>query len=90
MVPVPRLRIDPNKTPHLATTIEHGSQNSAAKALGLSQPALSTSMSRLEDELGMRVLEGGPFGVLPTPAGEVLYCHARLIRDDRIDGFSWV
>jgi len=90
MVPVRRLRIDPNKILHLATIIEHGSLNSAAKALGLSQPVLSTSMSRLEDELGMRVLEGGPFGVAAHARREVLYCHARLIRDDRIDGFSWV
>ncbi|CCV16536.1 LysR family transcriptional regulator [Mesorhizobium sp. STM 4661] len=82
MLPVSRLRIDPNKILYLATIIEHGSLKSAAKALGLSQPALSTSMSRLENELGMRVLERGPFGVLPTPTGEVLYCHARLIRDE--------
>lgn len=82
MLPASGLRIDPNKILYLAAIIEHGSLKSAAKVLGLSQPALSTSMSRLEDELGMRVLERGPFGVLPTPIGEVLYCHARLIRDE--------
>lgn len=82
MLPASRLRIDPNKILYLATIIEHGSLKSAAKALGLSQPALSTSMTRLEEELGMRVLERGPLGVVPTPTGEVLYCHARLIRDE--------
>ncbi len=82
MLPASRLRIDPNKILYLATIIEHGSLKSAAKALGLSQPALSTSMSRLEAELGMCVLERGPLGVVPTPTGEVLYCHARLIRDE--------
>lgn len=77
-----RMRIDPKKILYLATIIEHGSLKSAAKALQMSQPALTTSMNRLEEELGMRVLERGPSGVIPTATGEVLYCHARLIRDE--------
>ncbi|WP_244495290.1 MULTISPECIES: LysR family transcriptional regulator [Ensifer] len=76
------LRIDPKKILYLATIIEHGSLKSAAKALDMSQPALTTSMNRLEEELGMRVLERGPSGVVPTATGEILYCHARLIRDE--------
>lgn len=76
------IQIDPKKILYLATIIEHGSLKSAAKALSVSQPALSTSMNRLEEELGMKVLERGPSGVSPTPTGEVLYCHARLIRDE--------
>ncbi len=76
------MRIDPKKILYLATIIEHGSLKSAARALQMSQPALSTSMNRLEEELGMQVLERGPTGVTPTATGEVLYCHARLIRDE--------
>ncbi|MGP4670276.1 MULTISPECIES: LysR family transcriptional regulator [Agrobacterium] len=76
------MRIDPKKILYLATIIEHGSLKSAARALQISQPALSTSMNRLEEELGMKVLERGPTGVIPTTTGEVLYCHARLIRDE--------
>ncbi|KQS59445.1 LysR family transcriptional regulator [Rhizobium sp. Leaf371] len=75
------LNIDPRKLLYLASVIESGSLKSAARAMSLSQPALSTSMSRLEAELGMQVLVRGPTGVVPTAIGEVLYCHARLIRD---------
>lgn len=76
------MRIDPKKILYLATIIEHGSLKSAARALHMSQPALTTSMKRLEDELGLRVLERSPSGVVPTSTGELLYCHARLIRDE--------
>lgn len=77
-----RMTIDPKKLLYLATIIEHRSLNSAAKALEVTQPALSTSMKRLEEEIGVQVLERGPAGIVPTAAGEVLYCHARLIRDE--------
>jgi DNA-binding transcriptional LysR family regulator len=76
------LNIDPKKLLYLAAIIENGSFKSAAKVLEVSQPALSTSMNRLEDELGMQVLERSATGVVPTKIGEVLYCHARLIRDE--------
>ena len=76
------LNIDPKKLLYLASIIEHGSLKSAAKSLDVSQPALTTSMNRLEAELGMRVLERSATGVEPTTIGEVLYCHARLIRDE--------
>jgi DNA-binding transcriptional LysR family regulator len=80
-MPAYQLNIDPKKLLYLASIIESGSFKSAAKALDVSQPALSTSMSRLEAELGMQILLRGPTGVAPTAIGEVLYCHARLIRD---------
>lgn len=74
--------IDPRKLLYLASVIEHGSLNRAARALDISQPALSTSMDRLEDEVGIKLLERGPKGIIPTTYGEVLYCHARLIREE--------
>ncbi|QHG74704.1 MULTISPECIES: LysR family transcriptional regulator [Ensifer] len=75
-------KIDPKKLLYLATIIEHGSLKSAARALNVSQPALSGSMNRLESELGIRAFERTSKGVFPTPLGEILYCHARLIRDE--------
>ncbi|WP_063844302.1 LysR family transcriptional regulator [Rhizobium ecuadorense] len=75
------MNIDPRKLLYLASIIESGSFKSAAKAMDVSQPALSTSMSRLEAELGMQILFRSPSGVAPTAIGEVLYFHARLIRD---------
>ena len=74
--------MDPRKLLYLATVIEHGSFKRAAKQLLISQPALSTSMDRLEHSLGGQLLERGPSGVTPTPLGELLYSHARLIRDE--------
>ncbi|MBB4524903.1 UNVERIFIED_ORG: DNA-binding transcriptional LysR family regulator [Rhizobium sophorae] len=80
-MPASHLNLDPKKLLYLASIIESGSLKSAAKALEISQPALSTSMSRLEAELGLQILLRGPTGVTPTPIGEVLYGHARLVRD---------
>lgn len=74
--------MDPRKLLYLATVIEHGSFKKAAKQLLISQPALSTSMDRLEHSLGSPLLERGHSGVTPTPLGELLYSHARLIRDE--------
>ncbi len=74
--------IDPRKLLYFACVIELGSLNRAAKVLNLSQPALTTSMNRLETEMGMHLLDRGPSGVTPTALGEVLYCHARLIREE--------
>ncbi|OYU19816.1 MAG: LysR family transcriptional regulator [Rhodobacteraceae bacterium PARR1] len=74
--------IDPKKLLYFASVIEHGSLNRAAKALAVSQPALSTSMDRLEAEMGMQLLDRGPRGISPTHYGEILYCHARLIREE--------
>ena len=76
------LEIDPRKLLYFACVIENGSLNRAAKVLQVSQPALTTSMNRLEAEMGMHLLDRGPSGVVPTALGEVLYCHARLIREE--------
>jgi DNA-binding transcriptional LysR family regulator len=74
--------IDPKKLLYFAYVIEHGSLNRAARVLQVSQPALTTSMNRLEAEMGLRLMERGPAGVVPTAQGEILYCHARLIREE--------
>ena len=74
--------MDPRKLLYFATIVENGSFKKAAKQLSISQPALSTSMDRLEHSLGDQLLERSPTGVTPTPLGELLYAHARLIRDE--------
>ena len=74
--------MDPKKLLYFASVVEHGSLNKAASTYSISQPALTASMDRLEAELGMKLLERGPKGVMPTALGEVLYCHARLIREE--------
>ena len=74
--------MDPRKLVYLATIVEQGSLAKAAKVLEVSQPALSKSMDRLELELGMKVLERTPAGIALTRLGELIYSHARSIRDE--------
>src|ERR1700716_2908577 len=74
--------MDPRKLLYLATVIEQGSLARAAKHLAVSQPALSKSMDRLESELGIKLLKRGSTGITPTKFGDLLYSHARLIREE--------
>lgn len=76
------LEIDPKKLLYFAAVIEQGSFNKAARVLGISQPSLSTSMSRLEAELGLKLMERGSRGVRMTSYGEMLYSHSRMIWDE--------
>ena len=76
------MEIDPKKLLYFAVVIEQGSLNRAAKLLQVSQPALSTSMDRLEAEVGLKLLQRGPKGIVTTRSGDILYCHARLIREE--------
>ena len=52
--------------------LEHGSIGAAANALGVSQPGLSKGIRKLEQELGVALLERLPRGVRPTVCGAVL------------------
>ena len=74
--------MDPRKLLYFATVVEQGSLAKAAKQLSVSQPALTKSMDRLEGELGMKLLARGPSGITTTLIGELVYSHARLIRDE--------
>ena len=59
--------------------LEHGKISAAAADLGISQPALSKQLSRLEKELGTELLERLPRGVLPSPTGRILLDYAKSI-----------
>lgn len=74
--------IDPRKLIYFAAVVELGSISRAAQAMEISQPAMSTSMDRLEAELGISLMERSPRGIVPTAYGDILYCHARLIREE--------
>jgi LysR family transcriptional activator of glutamate synthase operon len=53
----------------------------AAAALGTSQPTVSRTLARLEDELGARLFERLPDGIHPTAAGTLVVDGARdLVR----------
>lgn len=54
----------------LAATVRHGSVTRAARAVNLTQPALTQAIARLEAELGCALFERGASGMTPTaPAG---------------------
>lgn len=56
----------------LASVLSLGSLNRAAEAAGLSQPALTQGMAKLERQLGVRLFERHAGGITPTAAGEAL------------------
>ncbi len=67
---------------HVVALIDHRSLASAAKALGISQPALSKSLRRLESYLGVKLFERTPHGVLATEFGREFARHARAIASE--------
>ncbi|EBU8373460.1 tricarballylate utilization LysR family transcriptional regulator TcuR [Salmonella enterica subsp. enterica] len=58
--------------------IETGSMGSAAQDLDIGVSALSQQMSRLENELAIRLLQRTSRGVTPTSAGLAFYSQAQL------------
>lgn len=60
--------------------VEHGGFRAAADVLYLSQPSLTRRLQRLEQDLGVELLERGPWGVRMTGHGEALLIGARRIR----------
>ncbi len=52
--------------------VEEGGFKRATARLGVTQPALSYQIKRLEEELGVQVLHRGQGGITPTEAGRVL------------------
>jgi len=80
------LNLDQLRT--LVTVAELGSFTLAARALHLSQPAVSLHISELEKRLELPLVERGPRRVATTPAGDELVDRARrLLRDahDAVD-----
>jgi len=65
---------------HFLTVTQHGSLHAAAAAAGISQPALTKSIRRLESALGVRLFDRHPRGVRPTLFGEALILHARSLQ----------
>lgn len=56
----------------LQETIATGSMAKAARALGMTQPAVSYAINEMEQTLGVALFDRGPQGVLPTAFGEAL------------------
>ncbi|MGD9811922.1 MAG: LysR substrate-binding domain-containing protein [Sphingobium sp.] len=64
---------------HLRATIaiaEHGSVSAAARAIGITQPAITQGIARLEEVLGAELFERRPDGMQPTAAAAILVPRA--------------
>lgn len=59
------------------TVANTGNISRAAKELYISQPAISKSIQKLEDNIGTRLFERSSRGVTLTDAGELLYTHVK-------------
>ncbi|SMG00647.1 LysR family transcriptional regulator [Burkholderia singularis] len=64
---------------YLLAVERHGSIGKAADALGLSQPALTKAIQRIEAQLGLTLFERTASGVIATPAGTQFIVRARRI-----------
>jgi LysR family transcriptional regulator, regulator of abg operon len=72
--------------------VEAGSIRAAARAHGVSHPAMTKSLRTLEQEVGVPLLRRNTRGVVCTPAGSAFLARARAIgaelrkaRDDLAD-----
>jgi DNA-binding transcriptional LysR family regulator len=59
--------------------LEEGGFKRATARLGITQPALSYQIKRLEEELGVQVFNRGSGGITSTEAGRVLFDHAHQV-----------
>lgn len=62
-----------------------GSISEAARALSMSQPAVSQHIASLEKSLGVSLFSRGRHGCLPTEAGRLLKAYAQNIVDTSAD-----
>ncbi|MFI5015240.1 MAG: LysR family transcriptional regulator [Hyphomicrobiales bacterium] len=67
---------------HFLAVVEHGNLNAAAQSLGLSQPALTKSIRRLEATFRVTLFERHARGMRLTRFGDILLRHAKLVRSE--------
>jgi DNA-binding transcriptional LysR family regulator len=75
---------DPRRLLTLRAVVAEGSFSAAARALSLTQPAVSQQVAALEREVGAELLVRGPGGArvpAPTAAGALLLDHADALAD---------
>ena len=65
---------------YFAVVADHGNLGRAAEALGLSIPALSKSLRRLEGALDAKLVKRTTKGVELTPEGHTLLLHVKRLR----------
>lgn len=67
---------------YFVSLFEEGSTTRAARRMNVVQPALSMQIAKLEHEIGQKLFERTPQGMVPTLAGETAYrLFAPILRD---------
>ncbi len=65
---------------YFAVVAEYGNLRRAAEAIGVSQPALSKTLRRLEKSAGTKIVKRTPKGVEMTAMGNALLSHAKRLQ----------
>ncbi|WP_164871777.1 LysR family transcriptional regulator [Solirhodobacter olei] len=78
----PAFALSPRQLEHFITVMNHRSLRAAAEAAGLTQPALSKSLAKLEDQLGVSLFQRTSKGVVPTVAARTLERHVKVMLAD--------
>ena len=68
-----------NKIITLLTVVGQGSYTKAAKALNLTQPAVSHHIRQLEEELGIKIFQKEKKELIPTEEGQILIKYAHRL-----------
>lgn len=74
-----RSRVEIRHLRAFVAVVDAGSFSAGARNLNVSQPALSQNVALLEQSLDRHLLDRGPGGVSPTPAGNALLGEARTL-----------
>jgi DNA-binding transcriptional LysR family regulator len=74
------MKIEIRDFEYFAVVGEHRHVGRAAETLGLSQPALSKSLRRLESSVGAKLVKRTPKGVDLTAVGSALFLQVRRLR----------
>jgi DNA-binding transcriptional LysR family regulator len=67
---------------YLLAVREHGSFAKAAQVLQISQPSLSTAITRMEDRLKVKLFDRSAAGSVITPVGEFIAHRASLVIEE--------
>jgi len=68
-----------NHLTYFLSVVDHGMLNRAAMELGISQPALTKAIRRLEEELGCTLFHRSSHGMELTELGQEFYLRARTL-----------
>lgn len=69
-----------NQIRDFLAVMQAGSLRAAARSVGVSQPAITKSIRRLEGELHVQLLQRNARGAVATPAGKAFLARARIVQ----------